>query len=84
MDLVTPGIGLIFWSTLFFLILLFILGKFAWPAILTAVQARNESIKKALEAAGKAKDGVVKTADKLGEKIDEAVDGIKKELKKID
>ncbi|MCF8224675.1 MAG: F0F1 ATP synthase subunit B [Bacteroidales bacterium] len=55
MDLVTPGIGMIFWSTLFFLILLFILGKFAWPAILAAVRARNESIRKALESAEKAR-----------------------------
>jgi F-type H+-transporting ATPase subunit b len=55
MDLVTPGIGMIFWSTLFFLLLLFILGKFAWPAILTAVKARNESIRNALDAADKAK-----------------------------
>ena len=55
MDLVTPGIGLIFWTTLFFLILLFILGKFAWPAILTAIRARNESIQQALDAAEKAK-----------------------------
>ena len=56
MDLVTPGIGMIFWSTLFFLVLLFILGKFAWPAILTAVKARNESIRHALDAANKAKE----------------------------
>lgn len=56
MDLVTPGIGMIFWSTLFFLVLLFILGKFAWPAILTAVKARNESIRQALDAANKAKE----------------------------
>ncbi len=56
MDLVTPGIGMIFWSTLFFLVLLFILGKFAWPAILTAVKARNESIRNALDAANKAKE----------------------------
>jgi len=56
MDLVTPSIGMIFWSTLFFLILLFVLGKFAWPAILTAVKARNESIRKALDAANKARD----------------------------
>jgi F-type H+-transporting ATPase subunit b len=56
MDLVTPGIGLIFWSTLFFLILLLVLGKFAWPAILSAVSARNESIKKALDAADKARE----------------------------
>jgi F-type H+-transporting ATPase subunit b len=56
MDLITPGIGMIFWSTLFFLVLLFILGKFAWPAILTAVKARNESIRHALDAADKAKE----------------------------
>ncbi|MCP4310376.1 MAG: F0F1 ATP synthase subunit B [Bacteroidetes bacterium] len=60
MDLVTPGIGLIFWTTLFFLILLFILGKFAWPAILTAIRARNESIKQALEAAERAKNEMTK------------------------
>lgn len=60
MDLVTPGIGMIFWSTLFFLVLLFILGKFAWPAILTAVRARNESIRKALDAAEKAKEEMTK------------------------
>jgi F-type H+-transporting ATPase subunit b len=56
MDLVTPDVGLIFWSTLFFLILLFVLGKFAWPAILSAIKARNESIRSALAAAEKAKD----------------------------
>jgi F-type H+-transporting ATPase subunit b len=56
MDLVTPGIGMIFWSTLFFLILLFILGRFAWPAILAAVVARNESIRRALDAANKARE----------------------------
>ena len=60
MDLVTPGIGLIFWTTLFFLILLFILGKFAWPAILTAIRARNESIKQALDSAEKAKEEMAK------------------------
>jgi F-type H+-transporting ATPase subunit b len=60
MDLVTPGLGMIFWSTLFFLLLLFILRKFAWPAILTAVKARNESIRKALEAADRAKKEMAK------------------------
>jgi len=60
MDLVTPDIGMIFWSTLFFLVLLFILGKFAWPAILTAVRARNESIRNALDAAEKAKEEMAK------------------------
>jgi F-type H+-transporting ATPase subunit b len=56
MDLVTPGIGMIFWTTVFFLILLFILGKFAWPSILSAVRARNESIRKSLESAKRARE----------------------------
>lgn len=60
MNLVTPDIGLIFWSTLFFLILLILLGKFAWPSILTAIRARNESIRKALDAADKAKEEMAK------------------------
>ncbi|MDA3821775.1 MAG: F0F1 ATP synthase subunit B, partial [Bacteroidales bacterium] len=60
MDLVTPGIGMIFWTTLFFLVLLFILGKFAWPAILAAVHVRNDSIKKALESAEKAREEMAK------------------------
>lgn len=60
MDLISPGIGLIFWSTLFFLVLLVILGKFAWPSILSAVRIRNESIKRALKAADKAKEEMIK------------------------
>ena len=60
MDLLTPGIGMIFWTTLFFLILLLILRKFAWPSILSAVHARNDSIRKALQAAEKARAEMAK------------------------
>ena len=55
MDLVTPEIGLIFWSTLSFLFLLFILRKFAWKPILTAVSDREEGIKNALATAENAR-----------------------------
>ena len=55
MDLVTPEIGLIFWSTLSFLLLLFILRKFAWKPILTAVSDREEGIKNALATAENAR-----------------------------
>jgi len=60
MDLLTPGIGMIFWTTLFFLILLLILRKFAWPSILSAVHARNDSIRKALQSAEKARAEMAK------------------------
>jgi len=48
MELVTPDIGLVFWTTLCFAILLFILGKFAWKPILAAVHEREHSIESAL------------------------------------
>ena len=59
MDLVTPDIGLIFWTTVSFTILYFILAKFAWKPILGAVNEREKSIKDALSAAEKAKEEMV-------------------------
>ena len=55
MDLITPELGLIFWTTLSFLVLLFILRKFAWKPILGAVNSREEGIKDSLAAAEKAR-----------------------------
>jgi F-type H+-transporting ATPase subunit b len=53
--LVTPEIGLIVWTTVTFLILLFLLTKFAWKPILSAVKQREENIEEALKAADRAK-----------------------------
>ena len=55
MDLVTPSIGLIFWTSVVFVILLILLKKFAWTPILDSVDARNKSIEDALLSAEKAK-----------------------------
>ena len=55
MELLTPGLGLIFWQLVGFLVLLFILGKFAWRPILGALNERESSIEEALAAAEKAK-----------------------------
>jgi F-type H+-transporting ATPase subunit b len=56
MDLVTPEVGLIFWTALSFFILLFILGKFAWKPILAAVNEREQSIETALSRAEAVKE----------------------------
>lgn len=50
-SLIEPGIGLIFWTSLTFLLLLFILGKFAWKPILTAIKTREKRIETALASA---------------------------------
>ena len=55
LDLVTPGIGLIFWTSVVFLLLVFILKKYAWKPILDAVEKRSKSIEDAINAADQAK-----------------------------
>jgi F-type H+-transporting ATPase subunit b len=56
MELITPGLGLIFWMTLAFLLLVYILGKFAWKPILQMLKERETSISEALNSASKARE----------------------------
>ena len=55
MDLVTPDVGLLFWTFCSFAILYFLLKKFAWKPILGSVNDREDSIREALLAAENAK-----------------------------
>lgn len=55
MELLTPDIGLVAWSTIAFLIVLFLLKKFAWGPILGALSEREKSIEEALSSAEKAR-----------------------------
>jgi F-type H+-transporting ATPase subunit b len=56
MELVSPGIGLIFWMTLAFLALLYILGKYAWKPIMKSLKEREVTIQDALNSAERAKE----------------------------
>jgi F-type H+-transporting ATPase subunit b len=58
MELLTPSPGLVFWTSLSFIILLVVLRKYAWPSILRALKVREETISFALEDARKAKEEV--------------------------
>ena len=53
--LVLPDIGLVFWNTIAFLVLLIVLGKFAWKPILKAINDRESGIEEALLKADKMK-----------------------------
>lgn len=53
MQLLTPGLGLLIWTVLAFLIVFFILKKFAWPAIVGGLKKREESIQDSLATAEK-------------------------------
>ena len=56
MELISPDLGTIFWSTIAFLIVLLILKKFAWKPILNFLRERENSIENALKAADQARE----------------------------
>lgn len=56
MELLTPGIGLIFWMTIIFVIVLVILGKWGWPVLIKSIKKRETDIRDSLDAAKKAQE----------------------------
>jgi F-type H+-transporting ATPase subunit b len=55
MDLLLPDLGLILWTLLAFLIVFFILKKFAWKPILTSLNEREKTISDSIATAEKVK-----------------------------
>jgi len=53
--LLNPDFGLVFWTTITFLLLVWVLGKIAWKPILQSIEKRNEEIAQALATAEKIK-----------------------------
>lgn len=53
MDLLTPHFGLFFWSLVSFLLVLFILGKYAWKPILKSLDEREAKIADSIATAEK-------------------------------
>ena len=84
MDLITPGIGLLFWMFLASSIVLIILRKYAWKPILAALEERESSITNALSEARTARQEVkllkVKN-DELIHEVQEERDAILKDAR---
>jgi F-type H+-transporting ATPase subunit b len=55
MDLLTPSFGLIFWTLLAFIVVFFILKKYAWKPILKSLDEREKLISGSLETAERVK-----------------------------
>lgn len=54
-NLLTPDFGLIIWQAIVFLVVLLILGKFAWKPIMGSIKERELSIEESLASAQRAK-----------------------------
>lgn len=55
MQLLTPGVGLIIWQTIVFILLFLLLAKLAWKPIIDSLKDRDRSIQEALDTAEKAR-----------------------------
>src|SRR5215211_2157648 len=49
--LVSPNVGLMIWTLLAFLVAMWVLRKFAWPAITEALDKRQRAIEESIEVA---------------------------------
>jgi len=72
MDLLIPSFGLIIWTLLAFLIVFFILKKFAWKPIMSAIAARERSIEDALLKAEAAKEEMARLTNENEQLLKEA------------
>ena len=79
MDLLTPGVGLIFWQLLIFGILFLFLSKYAWGPITKSLKEREKFISDSIKSAEKAE----KELEKLNENNKELVKEARKEREKI-
>jgi F-type H+-transporting ATPase subunit b len=61
--LITPEIGLMFWTLVTFLILLVLLAKFAWGPILKAMNAREDGIRSEIDNARKEREEAQRLLD---------------------
>ena len=84
MGLVTPALGLVFWTTLAFLTVLFLLKKMAWKPILESIKEREKNINDAIETAKRTQEEMARlkaSNEDLMKKAREERDAILKEAR---
>ena len=70
--LINPGIGVFFWMLVSFGILVFILLKWGWPAVIKTLKEREVAINDALEAAEKARQELKTLSNKNDDELKRA------------
>ncbi len=65
MEIITPGFGLIFWTAILFLIVLFILSKTAFKPIAKALKNRENQINESLKEAKMARQEVGQLQERI-------------------
>jgi len=72
MDLLIPEFGLVIYQSIAFLLLMFLLAKFAWKPVLASIKEREQSIDEALNKAELAKQEMTRLTAQNEELMKEA------------
>ena len=72
MELLIPEVGLVVFQTIAFLLLMFLLAKFAWKPVLAAIKERENSIDDALNKAELAKQEMARLTSQNEELMKQA------------
>jgi F-type H+-transporting ATPase subunit b len=86
MELIQPGLGLIFWMIVSFSLVLWVLGRYAWRPIMRMLKEREEAIDGALHEADKAREEMKQlkfSNEQLLKEAKEERDSILSEARKI-
>jgi F-type H+-transporting ATPase subunit b len=70
--LVSPNVGLMIWTLLAFLLAMFILRKYAWPAITEALDKRQRAIEESIETAERTREEARQLLEEYRERLREA------------
>lgn len=71
-NLLSPAGGLMFWTLLVFIVLIFVLGRFAYKPLLAAVEAREQSLQAALDQARRDREEAAKILEEHKRQLDAA------------
>lgn len=72
MSLITPDFGLLFWMTLIFAVVFFILAKFGFPVITGMVEKRSDRIEDSLRKAEEAEKAVAEVTERAEQIVSQA------------
>ena len=70
--LVSPGLGLMIWTLVLFLIVMYVLGKFAFPRIREALEKRANAIRENIEASERQRREADELLDEYRKRLREA------------
>ena len=70
--LVSPNVGLMIWTLLAFLVAMFILRKYAWPAITEALDKRQKAIEESIDVAERTREDAQQVLQEYRERLREA------------